>query len=160
MVDPYAIKQEQPTMTLARITPRNTPGSPFNALVNEFFGRDIARMIGHDEPQRSAPAVNIVERDDRFELHVPTPGFDKEDLKLQLENDILTIRAEHKKEENDQGARYTRREFMLRSFERSFRLPEQVNGEGLQAHYTNGVLNVHIPKAAAAMPKVREIGIN
>jgi len=147
-------------MTLARITPRPTFTSSFNELVNEFFGRDIARTIGHDGPRTSMPSVNIVERDDRFELQMPTPGFSKEELKLHVENDLLTIGAEHKQQENEQNVRYTRREFMLNGFERTFRLPERLNGEGLEAHYTNGVLHVHIPKAEATKPKAREIGIN
>jgi HSP20 family protein len=147
-------------MTLAKITPRPSFVSPFNELVNEFFGRDIAQMIGHDELRRSVPSVNIVERDDRFELHVLAPGYAKEDLKLQVENDVLTISAEKKQEQNTQNERYTRREFMLNSFSRSFRLPELVNSEDLQASYANGVLNVHLPKVAPAKPRVREIGIN
>jgi len=153
-------KSNHPTMTLARITPRPSFTSPLNELVNEFFGRDIARTIGHDGPRTSVPFVNILERDDRYELQISTPGFNKEDLKLRLENDLLTIRAEHEQQENEQNVRYTRREFILNGFERTFRLPGEVNGDGLQAHYTNGVLTVQIPKAEAAKPKVREIGIN
>lgn len=147
-------------MTLAKISPRSSFVSPFNELVNEFFGRDIAQMIGQDELRRSVPSVNIVERDDRYELHVLAPGYAKEDLKLQVENDVLTISAEKKQEQNVQNERFTRREFVLNSFTRSFRLPEHVNSETLNASYANGVLNVHIPKAEPAKPKVREIGIN
>jgi len=128
VVNTHTTNSNQLTMTLARITPRPSFTSPFNELVNEFFGRDNARTIGQDGPRSSMPSVNIVERDDRFELQMPTPGFNKEDLKLQVENDILTIRAEHKRQESEQNVRYTRREFMLNSFERTFRLPEQVNG--------------------------------
>lgn len=147
-------------MTITKFTPRPAFVSPFNELVNEFLGRDISQFMGQDELKRSMPSVNIVEREGHFELHLLAPGYVKEDLKIQVENDVLTISAEKKTEELSGNERYTRREFALQAFSRSFRMPEKVNIDGLQASYVNGVLTVSIPKAEEAKPKVREIGIN
>jgi HSP20 family protein len=73
---------------------------------------------------------------------------------------VLTISAEKKTEDLSENDRFTRREFALQAFSRSFRLPEKVNSDALHAAYVNGVLTVSIPKAEEAKPKVREIGIN
>jgi HSP20 family protein len=147
-------------MTLTKFTHRPAFVSPFNELVNEFLGRDISQFMGHDELKRSMPSVNIVERVGQFELRLLAPGYAKEDLKIEVENDVLIISAEKKTEDMSENDRFTRREFALQAFSRSFRLPEKVNSDGLHAAYVNGVLTVSIPKAEEAKPKVREIGIN
>jgi HSP20 family protein len=103
--------------------------------------------------------VNIIEREGGYELRMLAPGFTKEDLKLSMENEVLTISAEKKVEDLKENERYTRREFSHSAFTRSFRLPETVNAEGIKAEYQNGVLQVHIPKAEAVKPKTREISI-
>ncbi|HRD53644.1 MAG TPA: Hsp20/alpha crystallin family protein [Flavobacteriales bacterium] len=146
-------------MTIAKYRPQAVLTSPFSELVNEFFGRDIGQMLGHDDAHRSAPAVNIVERANEFELHLMAPGFAKEELKLNVEEGTLTVSAEKKTEELKENERYTRREFMRSSFARSFRLPETVNAEAIRAEHINGMLVVHIPKAEVVKPKAREISI-
>ncbi|MFZ1692455.1 MAG: Hsp20/alpha crystallin family protein [Flavobacteriales bacterium] len=146
-------------MTIAKYRPQAVLTSPFSELVNEFFGRDIGQMLGHDDAHRSAPAVNIVERATEFELHLMAPGYAKEDLKLNVEDGTLTVSAEKKTEELKENERYTRREFMRSSFARSFRLPETVNAEAISAEHINGMLVVRIPKAEVVKPKAREISI-
>ena len=146
-------------MTIAKYRPQATFAAPFNELVNEFLGRDLGQFFGSDDLRRSNPGVNIVENDKAFELRLLAPGFAKEDLKLSMENEVLTISADKKTEELKENERYTRREFTHSAFSRSFRLPETVNAEGIRAEYLNGVLTVHIPKAEAVKPKQREITI-
>lgn len=146
-------------MTIAKYRPMGAL-SPFNELVNEFFGRDISQLLGQDEARRFVPAANIIEREDAFELRISAPGFGKDEMKLNVEADTLTISGEHKVEDLKENERYTRREFMHSSFSRSFRLPDTVNAEGISAEHVNGMLHVRIPKAEAAKPKVREISIN
>ncbi|MFN3876402.1 MAG: Hsp20/alpha crystallin family protein [Flavobacteriales bacterium] len=146
-------------MTIAKYRPMGVL-SPFNELVNEFFGRDFGQLLGQDDDNRRfVPAVNIVERDGEFELRLSAPGFGKEDLKLNVEDDTLTISAEKKTQDLKENERYTRREFVHGSFTRSFRLPQLVSPEAISAEYVNGVLHVRIPKAEAAKPKAREIAI-
>jgi len=146
-------------MTIVKYRPQAAFAAPFNEIVNEFFGRDIGQFFGSDDLRRSVPSVNIIEREGGFELRMLAPGFGKEDLKLSMENEVLTISAEKKMEDLKENERYTRREFSHTAFTRSFRLPETVNAEGIKAEYQNGVLHVHIPKAEAVKPKTREISI-
>lgn len=146
-------------MTLTKYRPHTSFASPFGDLMNEFLGRDIGHFFGSDDLKRNVPSVNIVERTDAFELQMLAPGFSKEDLKLSIENDVLTISADKKTEALKETERYTRREFAHSTFSRGFRLPETVNTEGIKADLTDGVLHVHIPKAEAAKPKTREISI-
>ncbi len=104
----------------------------------EIFGRDLSNNV---------PAVNISENDKTWSIEVSAAGFKKEDFKIKLENDTLTIGAEHKQEENLEEKNYRRREFKQSSFSRSFRLAkENVNEDGISASYENGILNVTIPK--------------
>lgn len=104
----------------------------------------------------NVPAVNIKETEDGFELEVAVPGMKKEDFKVELDHDVLTISSEneHKNEEKDKDGKYTKREFRYQSFKRSFRLPKGVvDGEKIQAKYENGILYLGLPKKEEAKPK-------
>jgi HSP20 family protein len=146
-------------MTIAKYRTQPAFISPFNELMNEFLGRDIGQFFGSDDTRRSMPGVNIVERENDYELRMLAPGFSKEDMKLRVENDVLTISAEKKNEELKENERYTRREFTHSAFSRSFSLPETVKVEEIRAEFKNGVLHLSIPKAEQAKPRTREISI-
>lgn len=108
------------------------------------------------------PSVNIKENADAYKVEVAAPGFDKNDFKLQLDHDLLTISSEKKVEtEAKEGERFTKREFSYQSFSRSFTLPQTADGDRIEASYENGILNVSIPKKEEAKPKPsRMIEIN
>lgn len=146
-------------MTIAKYRPQHAFISPIGEWVSELLNRDIGQVLGHDDVRRNMPGVNILERDKEFELQLLAPGYAKEDLKISMENDVLTISAEHRKMELKENERWTRREFITNGFNRSFRLPETVNIEGIVAEFNSGVLSVRIPKAEANKPKAREIHI-
>ncbi len=121
--------------------------SPFAALFNdEFFGgTDAAGFM---------PAVNVTEDEKKFELEVAAPGFTKEQFKVKLQNNLLTISAETKSETVNEGEgekkNYTRREFRYGSFKRSFRVNEdKVNSQEITARYENGILHIALPKKVA-----------
>ena len=105
----------------------------------------------------SVPAVNVSENDDYFMLEVAAPGKTRKDFNLELDNGVLTISSEDKKEEEkkDSNGRFTRREFSYSSFKRAFSLPETVDQEKISAEYKNGVLMVKLPKRedAKVQPK-------
>lgn len=151
--------QKHNAMTIAKYRPQAAFIHPFNDLMNGFFGRDISQFAGHDDVRRTMPSVNILEREQDFELRMLVPGFSKQDLKLNVEKDMLTISAEKKVEERKENERFTRREFAHSAFSRSFRLPETVNAEAITADYADGVLSVSIPKTEVTKPKAREIVI-
>ena len=134
-------------------------GTPFDELINGFFGRDLSHFVGSDDIQRSTPRVNITESKGGFTLDLLAPGYSKEDLKMNVEDSTLTISAEKKNQALAEGDRYTRREFDFSAFKRSFRLPETVTVDDIKAEFNNGVLSVSIPKTDPAKPAVREISI-
>lgn len=109
----------------------------------------------------SIPAVNIFENLPNFVVEMAVPGLKKEDFTIEIEEDTLKIsskRVEEKKEENN-DSRVRRREFNYTSFERSFKLPENIKAEDIQANYENGVLRVTLPKMEEkkALKKMVEI---
>ncbi|MBK9276155.1 MAG: Hsp20/alpha crystallin family protein [Flavobacteriales bacterium] len=147
-------------MTIVKYRPKASYVSPFNTLVSEFFGRDMNSMFGLDEPRQALPSVNIIERDAEFKLEVMAPGYKKEDLKVNVEDNVLTVSAEKKNEEQKDGDRFTRREFHFSSFTRSFRLPESADADRIKAEYTDGILHLSIPKVEATKPKAKEIAVS
>ncbi|HSP39917.1 MAG TPA: Hsp20/alpha crystallin family protein [Gillisia sp.] len=100
----------------------------------------------------SIPAVNIQENDDMFMVEVAAPGKTRKDFKIELDNDVLTISAEEKKENetSERNGRFTRKEFSYSNFKRAFSLPETVNSEEISASYENGVLLINLPKREEA----------
>ncbi|WP_035336374.1 Hsp20/alpha crystallin family protein [Dokdonia sp. PRO95] len=104
----------------------------------------------------ATPSVNIIEADDSFALQVAAPGLKKENFNIQLDNDLLTISSEIKKEAESQDAqaaenqKFTRREFNYTSFKRSFNLPESVNTAKITAEYVDGILTIGLPKREEA----------
>lgn len=131
----------------------------FRGLIDEFLPKNMTSVFG-GEDFFTTPAVNIKETDTNFHLEVAAPGLQKEDFKLAVENNILTISAEQQKSSEDQTDNYTRKEFQYASFKRSFQLPEHIQDDQIQATYNNGVLTIDLPKNEATIsPKGRTIEI-
>lgn len=129
------------------------------------FGRDMNDFFNTSSPWVSnVPAVNVVEHADGFRIEVAAPGLKKENFKLNLNHNNLTISAsqESQKEELDKSnEKYTRREFSYSSFQRTFTLPTSVDADKIQAAYTDGILKIDLPKREEAKvkpPRQIEIG--
>ncbi|TRO65334.1 Hsp20/alpha crystallin family protein [Christiangramia sabulilitoris] len=107
----------------------------------------------------SIPAVNIMESEDSFNVEVAAPGMSKEDFNIELDNDVLTISSEEKKEEEstDKNGRFTRKEFSYRSFKRAFSLPDSVDSSKISASYENGVLEIALPKKEEAKVQAKRL---
>ena len=138
---------------------RNRERMPmWSDLINDLF----ENVVSTPDPKRATvPAVNIVETDENYRLEVAAPGLKKEDFKVSLENDILTISTEKKSEAVEKNEKYTRKEFSYSSFLRSFTLPEIVNTESINATYEHGIMTLVLPKKEEAKPKApREIKIS
>ena len=100
------------------------------------------------------PSVNIKESNDGFEVEMAAPGLSKNDFKIELNNDQLTISSEKEIEKETKGEEhFTRREFSYQSFCRTFYLPNTADAEKIRAKYENGLLKVNIPKKDEAKPK-------
>jgi len=108
------------------------------------------------------PSVNIKETGDVFEVEMAAPGMKKQDFKIELNNNVLTIPSE-KQEENEtkEGKNVTRREFSYQSFSRSFAIPAIVETDKITAKYENGLLKLNIPKKEEARPKpMKQIAVS
>ena len=132
------------------------------SFFDDFFTRDLFDWSNTNTAYGSSlPAVNIKEDDDHFQVEVAVPGLSKDDFKVELENDVLTISSEKEVTNESNEENYKRREFSYAAFKRSFSLPEnKVDGDKVKARYTDGVLYVTLPKKEEAKPKpVRTIKI-
>jgi HSP20 family protein len=113
-------------------------------LWSNLFDDDFFPVVSSG--RTSMPAVNIKEDEKRFTLDLAVPGIDKKDLKIEINEDVITISSEHKEEKEDNNDDFKRREFSYSSFCRSFYLPENVNKDKIEANYKDGILTVALPK--------------
>ncbi|WP_339881341.1 Hsp20/alpha crystallin family protein [uncultured Algoriphagus sp.] len=143
--------------------------SPATGLFNDFPTRGLfdlldAAGIGRDIGQHTLPSVNILETGNDFKVEMAVPGMKKDDFKVELDNNTLSIQAEASYENensSDEPGRYTRKEFSYQSFRRSFYLPNTVDNEKIEATYQDGVLRLVIPKREEAkMKPVKTIQIS
>ena len=128
------------------------------SLLNDFLANDwLSSPFGNWRTSGTTlPSVNVRETNDAFHIEVAAPGMKRDDFKVELDNNFLTISAEveNKNENTDERDGYTRREFSYQSFQRSFALPEnKVEGEKIAAKYVDGILNITVPKKEEAKPK-------
>ena len=149
--------------TLVKTNNRIFPAMP--SLLDDFFSGDLHNLLNLNTTYRETlPSINIKETDDCFEVEVAAPGMNKNDFKVELENDNLIISAysENQNTEKNNEENYTLREFNYQHFTRSFSLPERmVVGEKITAKYRDGILYITIPKTEEAKTKpARQISIS
>lgn len=138
-------------MTLIRTADRLYP-----TLFNQLFNRELLdwNNTGFSAEDSTLPAVNILEDENQIQIEVAAPGMKKEDFKIELNHNRLTVSAEVEKENNESGERYSRKEFSYRSFTRRFNIPvETINGDQIQASYKDGILLLSLPKRDELKPK-------
>ncbi|RDY61997.1 Hsp20/alpha crystallin family protein [Flagellimonas nanhaiensis] len=127
----------------------------FPSLMNDLAGPDW--FGGMDNWNKSVPAVNIKDNEKDFELELAVPGAKKEDFKVEVDNDVLTISSELKSENEETKENYTRKEFSFSSFKRAFTLPDSVDGSKIDAKYEDGILRLTLPKRQEALPEPKRV---
>jgi HSP20 family protein len=110
---------------------------------NEWFDSDLMKTM-------TVPSVNVLETDKEFRLTMAAPGLKKDDFKIDVDGDIITISAETKMEKEEKDEKFSRKEYSYKTFKRSFTLPEAVNSDKIDAVYENGELKLMLPKKAEA----------
>ena len=93
------------------------------------------------------PATNIKEDENNYQIELAVPGYKKEDFNIEAENGVVTIKAQHKMEDEQKEENYTRKEFSYQSFQKSFTLPEGIKEDDIKAKYKDGILNLEIAKS-------------
>ena len=128
-----------------------------------MFGRAPVRTPGGKEEALTvpewAPLVDIVEDDKEYLIKAELPEVNKADVKVTVQDDVLTITGERTLEKEEKGRKYHRVERAYGRFARSFTVPEDADGNGVVAEYKDGVLKVHLPKSEKAKPKTIEVKI-
>lgn len=122
----------------------------FSNVLNNFLDDD---WFGKGS---QIPAVNVKDNANDYQIEVAAPGLTKEDFKVALDHNVLTVSSEKKTENveaSEEKSKYTRREFSYQSFSRSFTLPKGVEQDKISANYENGVLNITVPKQEATKEK-------
>lgn len=121
---------------------------------DDFFTRDLFNWPSSSATGTSIPKVNIYETDAEFHVEMAAPGMTKDDFKVELDNNMLTISSQRESENvEDSKKNYQRREYSFQSFVRSFHLPDSAEAEKINAKYNDGILNLIIPKKEEAKRK-------
>ncbi len=145
-------------MRLTRWYPGRSNLSDFSRRMNSIFN-----TLSDEEEESSVysfdPAIDIRENDEGFDLTAELPGIDKKDVKIALNDNVLTISGEKKNAVDQENARCYRSERVFGKFERNFRLPDETDQDNIEANFKNGMLHLNIPKSEKAKPKERKIEI-
>ena len=148
-------------MTLVRWNPSRELEEMSDRL-NRIFNRHALPQANAKETMVVAdwaPSVDISETDGEYQIKAEIPDVKKEDVKVTLEDGVLTIQGERKHEKEEKGKKYHRIERSYGSFVRSFTLPDFVDEEKVKAEFKDGVLNLQLPKSEKAKPKAIEVKV-
>ena len=121
-------------------------------LWSDFFADRLFSSRWPFNGQELFPAVNVSEDDEAFQAEFEVPGFGREDFKIDVEDNCLTVSAEKEAEKNESNQRFTKKEFERTSFSRTFSLPQNVDDEKIEAFYNHGILRLTIPKKEKRKP--------
>jgi HSP20 family protein len=130
------------TQALAKATER------MPAVFDDFFKpwNEWFDNSGFTGRTMNVPAVNITENKDDYMVSLAVPGMKKDDFKIDVEGNMLTISSEKEESKEEKDKKFTRKEYSYSSFSRSFTLPEEINKEKIEAKYEDGVLKIALPR--------------
>lgn len=142
-------------MTLMKYNPNTYRPTTFSSLLDRFFDDTFQGGSQMD----FTPSVDIAETKDAFEIHMQIPGVKKDDINISVENDLITVSGERRIENEKNEKNFHSRESYFGKFTRSFRLPEAVNVDKINAKQEDGILLVTLPKdEKKAAKKLIKIG--
>ncbi|MEW6681340.1 MAG: Hsp20/alpha crystallin family protein [Nitrospirota bacterium] len=132
--------------------------------LSTLFGRAPVRKAGEREERMTltdwAPLVDVIEDEKEYLVKAELPEVKKDDVKISVQDDVLTVSGERTQEKEEKGKKFHRIERAYGSFSRSFTLPEDADASKISADFKNGVLTVHLPKSERAKPKSIEVKIS
>ena len=144
-------------MTIVRWEPFRELSS-LQTEMNRLFNAAFDTPRGNDGGRRWMPAMDLVETDEHFVLRADLPGMTESDVNIELEDNVLTVSGERKAEREEKGEGFYRVERSFGSFSRSLTLPKGIDAEAVNASFSNGVLEVRIPKPEERKPRKITIG--
>lgn len=140
-------------MPLVRFQPFADDFQALQERINRIFQDTALSTVGEKTMGAWAPSCDIYEEGDSIVVKAELPGVEKSDIDVQVENNVLTLRGERKREKEVKSENLYRTERFYGAFSRSFTLPVTVDTEKIQAEYKDGVLQVTLPKVDAAKPR-------
>jgi HSP20 family protein len=149
--------------SLKRWNPRNEvelsdPFRPIDQLFDEMWRGWPYRLLEGDTTRPFLrPAMDVVENENNITVRVDLPGLNRDDVRVEMEDNVLTIQGEMGDTVEKEGERYHYRERYSGSFQRSLRLPNGIDADKIDASFDNGVLNIVLPKLPQAQPKKIDI---
>ena len=151
-------------MTLLKFNQKPIEGS-FNNFVDDLIaGLPVLTGNEADQAWKGSVPVNIKETEKSYSIEIVAPGFEKNDFRISLDQQILTVAAEKQNEvkadsDSNRNEKQIRNEYSYRSFKRSFTLDEKTDGAAIDAKYVNGVLTLNLPKKEVVKASATEIVI-
>ena len=138
-----------------------TKWDPFREFEDLFdrYSKAVAKPREQTSDVDWAPRVDIAETEKEFTIKAELPEVRKEDVKVNVEDGILTLMGERKQEKKEENKKYHRIERFYGNFTRSFSLPDNVDESKIEASFKDGVLKLQIPKTEAAKPKAIEVSV-
>ncbi|HLZ36077.1 MAG TPA: Hsp20/alpha crystallin family protein [Nitrospira sp.] len=132
-----------------------------SARLNRMFARPALPAAGKETLTVAdwIPTVDISETDGEYLIKAELPEVKKEDVKVTVEDGVLTVQGERRQEKEEKGKKYHRVERSYGTFVRSFTLPESVDEGAVKAEYKDGMLNLHLPKTAKVKPKAIDVKV-
>lgn len=134
-----------------------------SSRLNRIFGRPLGRTELSNEMLAMVdwtPSADISETDTAYLIKAEIPGVKKEDVKVTIQDGILTIQGERKMEKEEKDKKFHRVERSYGSFMRSFRLPDDADESAVKAEFKDGMLNVTLTKSAKAKPKSINVSVS
>ncbi len=133
---------------LARINKRYVP-----TYWDDFFNDNFFSNYNPSACGGASPAVNVVEESKEYRIEVAVPGLSRDDFRIDLQDENLTISSEQQEGKDDNKPNYTRREFSYSSFKRSFQLPDTIDQDSIKASHKDGILTIQLPKKEEMVEK-------
>lgn len=146
-------------MALLKLPGKSYNMDSVNPFVNNVFDNLFNDSFISDRLVTRIPAVNITESVEGFTIELAAPGLQKNDFKINIDKNILSIAVEKQEEKVQEGKVYSKKEFNYTSFARSFTLPETIDYSNITANYKDGVLEIAIGKKEEAIIAKRLIEV-
>ena len=156
----FITKTPKPTFMTSKssVMPRTIGG-----LIEDIFQNGLTRMWSDDrltETSSDYAPVNIQDTETGYEMFLMAPGLKKDDFKLAVDRNVFTISYDHKEDAEAADGKWLRNEYKMRSFKRSFTLNEKIDATTISARYTDGVLNITLPKKVVDVLAAQEISVS
>lgn len=126
----------------------------FPSLIDDFINQDWNLKT---PSSTTLPAVNIKDLEAQFEIELAVPGMKKSDFEIEVEDGLLSISSSLEEEQVTEKGKFTRREFSYNSFKRTFTIPDSVDPSNIEAQYSEGVLQLRLPKRKEALPQPKKL---